>query len=131
ERRGAMSAEGGREPDDTIVAEFLKPLWVFVDELPSLAEAAGRAGLADPQDLLADLMRQGRATGVTVVVSCRAERVSELRATVRNQAHARVGLGQLPPGASTALFGGTLEIGGPAVLPAGRGFARVGGGPVV
>jgi hypothetical protein len=68
---------------------------------------------------------------VTVVLSCRAERISELRATVRNQAHARVGLGQLPPGASTALFGGTLEIGGPAVLPPGRGFARVGGGPVV
>ena len=77
------------------------------------------------------VLRPGRTTGVTVVVSCRAERVAELRATVRNQAHARVGLGQLPPGASTALFGGTLEIGGPAMLPAGRGFARVGGGPVV
>jgi hypothetical protein len=130
ERLGAVTAETS-DIDDTIVPEFLKPLWVFVDELPSLAEAADRAGLADPQDRLADLMRQGRATGVTVVVSCRAERVGELYATVRNQAHARVGLGQLPPGASTALFGGTLEIGGPAVLPAGRGFARVGGGPVV
>ena len=119
------------DTEDTLIAELAKPLWLFVDELPSLGEAAARAGLADPQDLLADLMRAGRTTGVTVVVSCRAERVSELRATVRNQAHARVGLGQLPPGASTALFGGTLEIGGPAVLPPGRGFARVGGGPVV
>ncbi|MFD0630830.1 hypothetical protein ACFQ9X_03370 [Catenulispora yoronensis] len=104
---------------------------MFVDELPALGEAASRAGLADPQDILADLMRAGRTTGITVVLSCRAERVGELRATVRNQAHARVGLGQLPPAASTALFGGTLEIGGPAVLPPGRGFARVGGGPVV
>src|SRR5260221_3210499 len=129
-RRAEQLRELG-DTDDTIVAEFLKPLWVFVDELPSLAESASRAGLADPQDLLADLMRQGRTTGITVVVSCRAERVSELRATVRNQAHARVGLGQLPPGASTALFGGTLEIGGPAVLPPGRGLARGRGGPVV
>ena len=119
------------DTEDTLIAELAKPLWLFVDELASLGEAAARAGLADPQDLLADLMRAGRTTGVTVVVSSRAERVSELRATVRNQAHARVGLGQLPPGASTALFGGTLEIGGPAVLPPGRGFARVGGGPVV
>ena len=129
-RRAEKMRELG-ETDDTLVAELAKPLWLFVDELPSLAEAASRAGLADPQDLLADLMRAGRTTGITVVVSSRAERVSELRATVRNQAHARVGLGQLPPGASTALFGGTLEIGGPAVLPPGRGFARVGGGPVV
>ena len=117
--------------DDTLVTEVARPLWLFVDELPALAEAAGRDGLADPQDLLARLMREGRTTGVTVVLSCRAERVSEIRATVRNQAHARVGLGQLPPATSTALFGGTLEIGGPVVLPAGRGFARVGGGPVV
>ncbi|GAA1979583.1 hypothetical protein [Catenulispora subtropica] len=135
-----VAAESGRraerlrdlgETDDTLIAELAKPLWVFVDELPSLGEAAARAGLADPQDLLADLMRAGRTTGITVVLSCRAERVGELRATVRNQAHARVGLGQLPPAASTALFGGTLEIGGPSVLPPGRGFARVGGGPVV
>lgn len=135
-----VAAESGRraerlrelgENDDTLISELARPLWVFVDELPSLGEAASRAGLADPQDLLADLMRAGRTTGITVVVSCRAERVGELRATVRNQAHARVGLGQLPPAASTALFGGTLEIGGPSVLPSGRGFARVGGGPVV
>jgi hypothetical protein len=117
--------------EDTLIAELARPLWLFVDEVAALGEAAARAGLADPQDLLADLMRAGRTTGVTVVLSCRAERVSELRTTVRNQAHARVGLGQLPPGASTALFGGTLEIGGPAVLPPGRGFARIGGGPVV
>jgi hypothetical protein len=129
-RRAEQLRDAG-DVDDTLTTEVLKPLWVFVDELPSLAEAATRMGLADPQDLLADLMRQGRTTGITVVVSCRAERVAEIRATVRNQAHARVGLGQLPPGASTVLFGGTLEIGGPAVLPPGRGFARVGGGPVV
>jgi FtsK/SpoIIIE family len=129
-RRAERLREAG-STDDTLATEVAQPLWVFVDELPALAEAAGRAGLADPQDLLADLMRQGRTTGITVVISCRAERISEMRATVRNQAHARVGLGQLPPGASTVLFGGTLEIGGPSVLPAGRGFARVGGGPVV
>jgi hypothetical protein len=129
-RRAERLRELG-ENDDTLIAELAKPLWVFVDELPALGEGAARAGLADPQDLLADLMRAGRTTGITVVLSCRAERVGELRATVRNQAHARVGLGQLPPAASTALFGGTLEIGGPSVLPPGRGFARVGGGPVV
>jgi len=129
--RRAERLRGLGDTEDTLMTELAKPLWLFVDELAALGEAAGRAGLADPQDLLADLMRAGRTTGVTVVLSCRAERVSELRATVRNQAHARVGLGQLPPGASTALFGGTLEIGGPAVLPPGRGFARVGGGPVV
>ena len=129
-RRAERLREAGAV-DDTLATAVMKPLWVFVDELPSLAESAGRAGLSDPQDLLADLMRQGRTTGITVVLSCRAERISEMRATVRNQAHARVGLGQLPPGASTMLFGGTLEIGGPSVLPAGRGFARVGGGPVV
>jgi hypothetical protein len=129
-RRAEQLREMG-DADETLTTQMLRPLWLFVDELPALAEAASRAGLADPQDLLADLMRQGRTTGITVVVSCRAERISEIRATVRNQAHARVGLGQLPPGASTVLFGGTLEIGGPSVLPAGRGFARVGGGPVV
>ncbi|MBW8806505.1 MAG: hypothetical protein JF587_22020 [Catenulisporales bacterium] len=129
-RRAERLRELG-DTDDTLIAELAKPLWVFVDELPSLAEAAGRTGLADPQDLLADLMRAGRTTGITVVVSSRSERVGELRVTLRNQAHARVGLGQLPPAASTALFGGTLEIGGPPVLPPGRGFARVGGGPVV
>jgi FtsK/SpoIIIE family len=107
------------------------PLWVFVDDLPELADAAARAGRPDPQDTLAALARAARFARLTLVVTARGDRADALRPALRNQLTARIVLGKVDPALSTALFGGALELGGGQVMPPGRGYVRVGGGPVI
>ena len=107
------------------------PLWLFVDDLPELCSAAGRLGRGDPQDALAALARKARFARVTVVITARTDQVAALRPALRNQLTSRIALGRVDPLTSTLLFGGTLELGGAQVMPPGRGYARIGAGPVI
>jgi hypothetical protein len=116
------AAEGLGEP----------PLWFFVDDLPELCEAARSLGRPDPQDALAALARKARFTRTTVVVTARSDRLGALRPPLLGQLAARVVLGRVDSVTSTLLFGGTLELGGAGVMPAGRGYARLDPtGPVI
>lgn len=105
------------------------PLWVFVDDLPELGDAAARAGRPDPQEALAALARAGRSARITLVVTARG--ADSLRPALRNQLTIRIVLGKVDAGLSTALFGGALELGGGQVMPPGRGYVRIGSGPVI
>jgi len=107
------------------------PLWLFVDDLPELCAAAGRLGRPDPQDTLAALARKARSARTTVVVTARTDQVAALRPALRNQLTSRIALGRVDAVTSTLLFGGTLELGGAQVMPPGRGYARIGSGPVI
>jgi hypothetical protein len=107
------------------------PLWLFVDDLPELCAAAGRLGRPDPQDTLAALARKARFARTTLVVTARTDQVAALRPALRNQLTSRVALGRVDPVTSTLLFGGTLELGGAQVMPPGRGYVRIGSGPVI
>jgi hypothetical protein len=128
--RGAQAAEGasGAAPGE---ADDDAPLWLFVDDLPELCAAAARLGRRDPQDTLAALARRARFARTTVVVTARQDQAAALRPALRNQLTARVALGRVDPAVSTLLFGGTLELGGAHVMPPGRGYARIGSGPVI
>jgi hypothetical protein len=121
------SADGAAENRTTGDA----PLWLFVDDLPELCAAAGRLGRPDPQDTLAALARKARFARTTLVVTARTDQVAALRPALRNQLTSRVALGRVDPVTSTLLFGGTLELGGAQVMPPGRGYVRIGSGPVI
>jgi hypothetical protein len=107
------------------------PLWLFIDNLPELCAAAERRGRPDPQDGLAALARKARFARATVVVTVRTDEVRAMRPALRNQLAARVALGRVDAVSSTLLFGGTLELGGAKVMPPGRGYVRIGAGPVI
>ena len=130
----APGGPGGGPQDVTGAAEGFgePPLWFFVDDLPELCEAAQSLGRPDPQDVLAAFARRARFTRTTVVVTARSERLGMLRQPLLGQFAARVVLGRVDPATSSLLFGGTLELGGAGVMPAGRGYARLDPtGPVI
>jgi hypothetical protein len=125
----AQTLEDSAAPDAHSEAE--PPLWLFVDNLPELCAAAGRLGRPDPQDALAALARKARFATVTLVVTARLDQVAALRPALRNQLSSRIALGRVDGATSTLLFGGTLELGGAQLMPPGRGYVRIGAGPVI
>ena len=66
-----------------------------------------------------------------MVATARTEQAGKLRPVLRGQLANRVALGKVDAVTSTTLFGGTLELGGGQAMPAGRGYARLGDGPVI
>ena len=127
------SADGLRTPQVLMEsAEPLEPnLWLCIDGLPELLDAAAALGRTQLEETLASLARKARYAGVMLLVTARDERVLQLRPALRAQLTVRVAMGAVEPAVSTALFGGTLELGGCKRLPAGRGYVRVGSGPVI
>ena len=124
ERRAERFTGSEQEPADP-------PLWLFIDGLPELLDAAAAHGRANIQDQLAGLARKARFANTTLVATARTEHAAKLRPALRGQLANRVALGKVDPVTSTALFGGTLELGGGQAMPAGRGYARIGTGPVI
>ena len=106
-------------------------LWLCVDGLTELLEAAARLGRPDIEDALAVLARKARYADVLLLTTVREERLLQLRPALRAQLTVRIAMGSVQPDVSTALFGGTLELGGSRRLAPGRGYARVGNGPVI
>jgi DNA segregation ATPase FtsK/SpoIIIE-like protein len=102
-----------------------------VDGLPELLDAAARLGRPNLEDTLAVLARKARYADVLLLTTADEERVLRLRPALRAQLTVRVAMGAVEPSVSTALFGGTLELGGSRRLPAGRGYVRIGNGPVI
>jgi hypothetical protein len=115
----------------TLPPDLHRPLWLIIDDLPSLSDGAARINRTDPQDTIAEIMRLGRAADITVAVGSGTTRLSEVPRAVRNQARARVGLGRLDGRVSVLLFDDTLDVSGSGGMPPGRGYARLGDGPVV
>ena len=131
----AAQQAGEGEPELELEAEAVEPvepaLWLCVDGLPELLDAAARLGRPNLEDTLAVLARKARYANVLLLAAAREERVLQLRPALRAQLTVRVAMGAVEPAVSTALFGGTLELGGSRRLPAGRGYVRVGTGPVI
>jgi hypothetical protein len=125
--------EAGSDPaGGAVEGEAAEPtLWLCIDGLPELLDAAARLGRPNLEDTLAVLARKARYAGVLLLTTARDDRVLMLRPALRAQLTVRVAMGSVEPALSTALFGGTLELGGSGRLPAGRGYVRVGNGPVI
>ncbi|MFJ4631711.1 MULTISPECIES: ATP-binding protein [unclassified Streptomyces] len=116
---------GHPAPDDT-----RRPLWILLDRPSAFAHVAQADGLQDPQSLLQVPLRHGRAANVTVVVAEQFDSADTLSDAVRQHTRARVVLGPATAGQLEAVLGAPPHTTPVAQVPPGRGYARLGGGPV-
>ncbi|MBT2367676.1 ATP-binding protein [Streptomyces sp. ISL-10] len=113
-------------PDDT-----KRPLWILLDRPSVLGHLAAADGHMDPQELLQVPLRHGRAAQVTVVVAEQFDSTDALTESVRSHTRARVTLGPADFGRVEAVLGATPRTTPTADIPPGRGYARLGTGPVL
>ncbi|MEU6217933.1 ATP-binding protein [Streptomyces sp. NPDC047022] len=118
--------QAGHPPPDDI----RRPLWILLDRPGALGHLAVAAGRPDPQALLQVPLRHGRAAGVTVVVAEQFDGVDGLSDAVRRYTRARVALGPAAPDELEAVLGAPPHTTPTGDVPPGRGYARLGSGPV-
>jgi hypothetical protein len=117
---------GRPAPEDT-----RRPLWILADRPTALTQLAHAEGRQDPQELLDVPLRHGRAAGVTVAVADSLDSAEALAGVVVAHTRARVVLGAVS-GEETRLVLGAPQCATPAaVVPPGRGYVRLGAGPVL
>ncbi|MFJ4471146.1 hypothetical protein ACIP2X_27210 [Streptomyces sp. NPDC089424] len=117
---------GQPAPDDT-----KRPLWILLDRPAALAHVAAADGRQDPQALLQVPLRHGRAANVTVVIAEQFDSLDTLSEPVRQHTRARVVLGPATREQLTTFLGAPPHTTPVAHVPAGRGYARLGAGPVL
>ncbi|MFF9015341.1 hypothetical protein ACF09C_20540 [Streptomyces sp. NPDC014870] len=117
---------GRPAPDDT-----RRPLWILLDRPSILGHLAAADGRPDPQDLLQVPLRHGRTVQVTVVVAEQFDGADALSETVRTHTRARVVLGPAAPGQIASVLGAAPHTTPTPSVPPGRGYARLGTGPVL
>jgi hypothetical protein len=118
--------QAGHPPPDDI----RRPLWILLDRPSVLGHLATAAGRTDPQALLQVPLRHGRAANVTVVVAEQFDGLDGLSDTVRRYTRARVALGPAAPDELEAVLGAPPHTTPTRDVPPGRGYARLGSGPV-
>jgi YD repeat-containing protein len=125
--RASRAREAGRPaPDDT-----RRPLWILLDRPSAFGHLAAADGHADPQQLLQVPLRHGRAANVTVVVAEQFDALDTLSDPVRAHTRARVVLGPASPQEVAAVLGAPPHTTPTPDVPPGRGYARLGAGPVM
>ncbi|MEU7077866.1 hypothetical protein ABZ938_08765 [Streptomyces sp. NPDC046409] len=117
---------GHPEPED-----IGRPLWILLDRPSALGHLAAADGRQDPQELLRVPLRHGRAAGVTVVVAEQFDSLHALDETVRTHTRARVVLGPADRDEVEAVLGAQPHTTPTPDVPPGRGYARLGSGPVL
>ncbi|MFJ8694642.1 hypothetical protein [Streptomyces roseolilacinus] len=130
-KRRLAAAHEARRAGEPAPAEVRRPLWVLLDRPTVLADLAAAAGRTGPQEFLQVPLRHGRAVSVTVVVAEQFDTVDALGDTVRAHTRARVTLGSAPADQLAAVLGAPPHTTPPPEVPPGRGYARLGTGPVV
>ena len=119
-----------RRAGKQVPPEVRHPLWLVVDRPAALSRLARAEGRRDPLELLEVPLRHGRMASVTVAVAERFEGVEELGAAVFSHTSVRLVLGAVVPEWAGAVLGEAPPTSPVPQLPAGRGFVRLGGGPV-
>lgn len=117
---------GHPAPDDT-----KRPLWILLDRPSIFGHLAAADGRTDPQLLLQVPLRHGRAAQVTVVVAEQFDSVESLTETVRTHTRARVVLGPATLEQVESVLGTKPHTTPTPDVPPGRGYARLGTGPVL
>ncbi|MEE1928957.1 hypothetical protein V1J52_12350 [Streptomyces sp. TRM 70351] len=108
-----------------------RPLWVLVDRPAVLTHLARSEGRPDPQELLEVVLRHGRAARVSVALAEQFEGAEALAQAVRAYTRARVVLGCATPEQVRAVLGEPPQTTPVREVPPGRGYARLGTGPVL
>ncbi|MEU8710239.1 hypothetical protein [Streptomyces sp. NPDC048565] len=117
---------GHPEPDD-----IKRPLWILLDRPSTLGHLAAADGRQDPQELLQVPLRHGRAAGVTVVVADQFDSLDALTGTVLSHTRARAVLGPADRAEVEAVLGTQPHTTPTSDVPPGRGYTRLGSGPVL
>ncbi|WP_330292430.1 hypothetical protein [Streptomyces sp. NBC_00576] len=128
--RRLISANRARQAGEPLPDDARRPLWLLLDRPGALAHLAAADGRPDPQSLLQVPLRHGRAANVTVVVAEQFDSADTLSDAVRQHTRARVVLGPASSTQLEAVLGAPPHTTPVPVMPPGRGFARLGTGPV-
>ncbi|GAA2120033.1 hypothetical protein [Streptomyces synnematoformans] len=119
---GGGAADGGRAAP--------RPLWVVVDRPAALTHLAAAGRREEGQRLLEVPLRHGRAANITVVVADQFDCAAFLGAAVREHTRARVVLGPASAGQVESVLGAPPHTTPVYDVPPGRGYVRLGEGPV-
>ncbi|MEU7427121.1 hypothetical protein [Streptomyces sp. NPDC040750] len=128
--RRLIAINQARQAGDPPPEDTRRPLWILVDHPSVFAHLALTDGRQDPQTLLQVPLRHGRAANVTVVVAELFDSADVLSDAVRQHTRARVVLGPAAQRQVEAVLGVPPHTTPPAQVPPGRGYARLGSGPV-
>ncbi|KJY36965.1 membrane protein, partial [Streptomyces sp. NRRL S-444] len=121
-----QAREAGRPaPEDT-----RRPLWILLDRPSVLAHLAAADGSPDPLARLQVPLRHGRTAHITVVVAEQFDHLELLNDAVWQHTRARVVLGAAAIQQITDVLGLPPHTTPTAQVPPGRGYARLGAGPV-
>ncbi|MDX2293347.1 MULTISPECIES: hypothetical protein [Streptomyces] len=129
--RRLISANRARQAGHPAPADTRRPLWILLDRPGVLGHLAASEGRPDPQELLQVPLRHGRAAQVTVVVAEQFDTADGLHEGVRAHTRARVVLGPATAGQIAAVLGVEPHTTPTPQVPPGRGYARLGTGPVL
>lgn len=122
---GAAKAAGAPVPEDA-----RRPLLVLLDEPTELTDAGGGSA-ADVYALLDLPLRLGRTTHISLVTTARPSQLARLHPGLLGETHTRIALGPLESEALVSALGAEPGIAGGDAMPPGRGYARIGAGPVI
>lgn len=128
--RRLLASNRARQTGRDAPEDVCRPLWVLVDRPSTLGHLARSEGQRDPQDLLQVPLRYGRAVRVTVAIADQFEGAESLVGAVRAHTRARAVLGPATPDQVRAVLGEAPATTPPPRVPPGRGYARLGTGPV-
>jgi diadenosine tetraphosphatase ApaH/serine/threonine PP2A family protein phosphatase len=128
--RRLIAANRARQAGQPAPDDVRRPLWILLDRPAALGHLAAAGGHEDPLALLQVPLRHGRAANVTVVVAEHVDGLDALPDAVRQHTRARVVLGPAAADLLTAVLGAPPHTTPTKDVPPGRGYARLGSGPV-
>ncbi|MER5397232.1 ATP-binding protein [Streptomyces sp. NPDC002599] len=129
--RRLIAANRARQAGHPAPDDIRNPLWILLDRPSALGHLAAADGREDPQSLLQVPLRHGRAANVTVVVAEHFENLDFLSDAVRRHTRARVVLGTASAARLEAVLDAPPHTTPTRDVPPGRGYARLGTGPVL
>nr|WP_203687403.1 hypothetical protein [Streptomyces sp. SID14515] len=129
--RRLITANRARQNGHPVPDDIRRPLWILLDRPGVLGHLAAADGRPDPQELLRIPLRHGRAAQVTVVLAEQFDALDTLTETVRTHTRARAVLGPASHEQIEAVLGVEPHTTPPSETPAGRGYVRLGAGPVL
>ncbi|WP_307795681.1 hypothetical protein [Actinacidiphila acididurans] len=129
--RRLIAVNRARQSGHPVAEDVRRPLCIVVDRPTALTQLAAAEGRPDPQALLDVPLRHGRTAGVAVAVADQLDVTETLAPVVIAQTRARVVLGALAPEHVAAVLGAPQRTTPAAEVPPGRGYARLGTGPVL
>lgn len=129
--RRLIAVNRARQSGRSAPEDARRPLWILVDRPTALTQLAHAEGRPDPQLLLDVPLRHGRTANVAVAVADQIDAAEVLAPAVVTHTRARVLLGALDPEHAQAVLGAPQCTTSAAEIPPGRGYARLGTGPVL